>query len=320
MGKKTMFLLAVAMLLLWSSQARAQDSPQQPVDLTTRLANVTHDGLRKVKNLPSKNVDARASQTDVATAPTASADKKRDAVVKTKAQDAASASKVKDKKETAIKRMAHHPAAGPSLKNNRAPRRAGEVRDDYGVIIKPAEGQRKIYNRSGNALIYDPDGDSWLLTEQFGQVHVVFCDNGDVYIRDIISTYRTNSWVKGTLDGNTITIPTGQLVGHSGYFAVPHVLYWGVRDDRFYFKDDARDAITFTIDGDQITLNGSSEDNIIGVFYESDGNVDFSNFGDYESVYSFDHDFVPLDVVTVTPPADLQTETWYTRGRYYEGS
>ena len=320
MGKKTMFLLAVAMLLLWSSQARAQDSPQQPVDLTTRLANATHDGLRKVKNLPSKNVDARASQTDVATAPKAPAATKRDAVVKTKAQDAASASKVKDKKETAIKRMAHHPAAGPSLKNNRAPRRAGEVRDDYGVIIKPAEGQRKIYNRSGNALIYDPDGDSRLLTEQFGQVHVVFCDNGDVYIKDIISTYRTNSWVKGTLDGNTITIPTGQLVGHSGYFAVPHVLYWGVRDDRFYFKDDARDAITFTIDGDQITLNGTSEDNIIGVFYESDGNVDFSNFGDYESVYSFDHDFVPLDVVTVTPPAGLETETWYTRGHYYEGS
>ncbi len=320
MGKKTLFLLAMAILLLLPLQARAQDSPQQSVDLTTRKARTTHDGLRKVKNLPSKNVDAAALQTNAATVQTSSADKKRDAALKAKAQEAAAPSKVKDNKETAVKRMAHRPTAGPSLKNNRAPRRAGEVCDDYGVIIKPAEGQRKVYNRSGNALIYDPDGDSWLLTEQSGQVHVVFCENGDVYIKDIISTYRTNSWVKGTLDGNTITIPTGQMVGHSGYFAVPHVLYWGVRDDRFYFKDDERDAITFTIDGDQITLNGSSEDNIIGVFYESDGNVDFSNFGDYESVYTFDHDFVPLDVVTVTPPAGLQTETWYTRGHYYEGS
>ena len=315
-----MLLLAMAMLLLLPLQARAQDSPQYPVDLTTRKTRTTHDGLRKIKNLPSKKVDVAASPTDVATAQTTLADKKRDAVVKTKAQAATAMSKVKDKKETAIKKMAHQPTVNPSLRSKNAPQRAGEVVDDYGVIIKPAEGQRKIYNRSGNALIYDPDGGSWLPAEQFGWVYVVFCDNGDVYIKDIISTYRTNSWVKGTLDGNTITIPTGQLVGHSGYIAVPHVLYWGVRDDRFYFKDDERDAITFTIDGDQITLNGSSEDNIIGVFYESDGNVDFSCFGDYESVYTFDHDLEPLDVVTVTPPADLQTEVWYTRGHYYEGS
>ncbi len=320
MGKKTLFLLAVAMLLLWPSQVRAQDSPQQSVDLTTRMARTTHDGLRKVKNLPSKKVDARASQTDEVTVPTAPADKKRDAILKTKAQEAAAMSKVNDKKETAIKRMAHQPAARTSLKGKHAPRRAGEVRDDDGVIIKPAEGQRKIYNRSGNALIYDPDGDSWLLTEQSGKVHVVFCDNGDVYIRDLISTYRNNVWVKGSLSGNTITIPTGQLVNYESYAEVPYAIYWGVKDGRDFVRNDARDVITMTIDGDQITLEGSEEENIIGVFYEYDGNVFFSDFGDYESVYTFDHDFVPLDVVTVTPPAGLETETWYTRGHYYEGS
>ncbi len=320
MGKKTMFLLAVAMLLLWPSQVRAQDSPQQPVDLTTRMARTTQDGLRKVKNLPSKKVDARASQTDEVTVPTAPSAKKREAVLKTKAQEAAAMSKVKDKKETAIKRMAHQPAARTSLRGKHAPQRAGEVRDDDGVIIKPADGQRKIYNRSGNALIYDPDGDSWLLTEQSGKVHVVFCDNGDVYIRDLISTYRNNVWVKGSLSGNTITIPTGQLVNYESYAEVPYAIYWGVKEGRDFVRNDAREAITFTIDGDMITLEGSDEENIIGVFYEYDGNSFFSNFGDYESVYAFDHDFVPLDVVTVTPPAGLETETWYTRGHYYEGS
>jgi len=44
MGKKTMFLLAMAMLLLLPSQVRAQDSPQQSVDLTTRMARNTIDG------------------------------------------------------------------------------------------------------------------------------------------------------------------------------------------------------------------------------------------------------------------------------------
>ncbi len=129
MGKKKLFLLAVAMLLLLPSQARAQDSSQQSVDLTTRMARTTHDGLRKIKNQPSKKVDVVAAQTDAATVQTTAADKKRDAVVKTKAQEAAAASKVKDKKETAIKRMAHQPAA----------RRAGEVRVGDGVIINPIE-------------------------------------------------------------------------------------------------------------------------------------------------------------------------------------
>ena len=318
MGKKTMFLLAVAMLLLLPTQLRAQDSPQRPVDLTTRMARTTHDGLRKIKNQPSKTIVA--PQTDEATVQTTPADKKRDVVMKTKAQAAAAVSKVKEKKETAIKRMAHHPAVRPSLKSNCAPQRAGEVVDDDGVIIKPAEGQRKIYNRSGSALIYDPDGYSWLLTEQFGKVHVVFCDNGDVYIKDLISTYRNSVWVKGSLSGNTITIPTGQLVNYESYAEASYAIYWGVKVDGDYIRDDARDAITFTIDGDQITLEGSNEDNIIGVFYEYDGNSFFTCFGDYESVYTFDHDFVPLDVVTVTPPAGLQTETWYTHGHFYEGS
>lgn len=98
MGKKTIFLLAMAMLLLLPLQARAQDSPQQRVDLTTRKTRTTHDGLRMIKNLPSKKIDVVAAQTDAAAVQTAVADKKRDAAVKNKAQEAAAASKVKDKK------------------------------------------------------------------------------------------------------------------------------------------------------------------------------------------------------------------------------
>ena len=136
MGKKTLFLLAVAMLLMLPSQARAQVSPQQSVDLTTKNAIATHDGLRMVKNLSSKKVDARAVQTDAATVQTTPADKKRDAVVKTKAQEAAAVSKVKDKKETAIKKNAHQSAVKPGLKRQGAPQRAGVVRDGYGMPIE----------------------------------------------------------------------------------------------------------------------------------------------------------------------------------------
>lgn len=315
-----MFLLVMAMAILLPAQVVAQDSHSQSVDLTTRLAKSSHDGLRKIKNQPSKRIEVVAAQTDEATVQTATADMKRDAVVKAKAQSDMAVSKVKDKKETAIKRLAHHPAVSPSLQRMKAPRGAGELRDDAGVIIKPADGLRKVYNRSGQALNYDPDGDSWLLTEQSGQVDVVLCDNGDVYIQDIISTYSNSAWVKGTYSGNTITIPTGQLLSYEATYGVPYAVYWGKKDGRDYFRNDERTAITFTIDGDVIRLNDSDEDNVIGVFYEYDGNSFFTNCGNYESVYEYDHDFVPLDVVTVTPPDGLPTQVWYTRGHYYEGS
>lgn len=321
MGKKTMFLLVMAMALLLSSRVGAQDAPGPAVDVTTRVAHATHDGLRKAKSQPTRITGAAAAPSAVAAAPSADAVGKRAAVENIKAREASPAvSREIDKRETAVKRMAHHPGARMSLSRQHAPRRGGEVIDDDGVIIRPADGQRKVYNRSGQALNYDPDGDSWLLAEQSGTVDVVLCEGGDVYIKDIISTYRNGAWMKGTLTGNVITIPAGQLVNYESYNGVPYAVYWGKRDGRDYYKNDERHDITLTIDGDNIVLNNSDEDNIIGVFYEYDGNSFFSNCGDYESVYTFDHDFVPLDVVTVTPPAGLSTQTWYTRGHYYEGS
>ena len=308
-----MVLLAMAIAVLLSSQVRAQDYPQQPLDLSTRVAHASHDGLRKIKNQPSRKMDLGAAQSGAA-------DVKLEAVKKAKAQAAPSVAKAKDKREDAVKRMAHKPIARSGKGRVGTPRRTGEVIDGDGVIIKPAMGQRKVYNRSGQALTYDPDGDSWLLTEQSGTVDVVLCENGDVYIKDIISTYRNGAWMKGALNGNVISVPVGQLVNYESYAGVPYAVYWGKRDGRDYFRNDEREFITFTIDGDVITLNNSDEENIIGIFYQYDGNSFFSNAGEYESVYNYDHDFVPLDVVTVTPPAGLQVDTWYTRGHYYEGS
>ena len=155
MGKKTLFLLAVAMLLLLPSQVRAQDSPQQSVDLTTRMARTTHDGLRKIKNQPSKMIDV-ASQKDVATVQT-TADKKRDVVEKTKAQEA-----LNDKKETAAKKTAHQPAARPSQRAKNAPQRAGAALGDYGVVITdyPYLNSFQTQDEQEAFTIIDANGDN----------------------------------------------------------------------------------------------------------------------------------------------------------------
>ena len=98
MGKKIVLLLAMAMAMLLPSQVWSQDSPQRPVGLTTRMANATHNGLRKIKHQPARKIDVAATQTDVAAMKAATADKKRNAVEKAKAQVA---TKTKDKKESA---------------------------------------------------------------------------------------------------------------------------------------------------------------------------------------------------------------------------
>ncbi len=155
MGKKTLFLLAVAMLLLLPSQVRAQDSPQQSVDLTTRMARTTHDGLRKIKNQPSKMIDV-ASQKDVATVQT-TADKKREVVEKTKAQDA-----LNDKLETAVKKTAHQPAVRPNPRAKNAPQRAGAALGDYGVIIMdyPYLNTFQTQDEQDAFTIIDANGDN----------------------------------------------------------------------------------------------------------------------------------------------------------------
>lgn len=315
-----MFLLVATVTLLLPIQVEADNLLSSHVDLTARKAQTHDNGLRKIKNQPTVRINHVAPPAGTATQQGPGADVKQDAIAKAKAQKVPAIAKLNEKQNKAASRLSHKPVARPSLRHGAVLRSDGEVRDADGVIIKPADGVRKVYNRSGMALNYDPDGDSWLLKEQGGQVDVVMCDNGDIYIKDLISTYRNGAWVKGTLNGNTISIPTGQLVNYESYYGVPYAIYWGLKDGRDYYRNDARDAITLTIDGDMITLDNSDEDNIIGVFYEYDGNAVFSNCGDYESIYAFDHDFLSLDVVTVTPPAGLQTQTWYTRGHYYEGS
>lgn len=164
MRNRTLFLLVMAATVLVSLQAWAHDLPQPSVDLTTRIARTTHNGLRAIKNPPSKMIDFATKQASEPEAQTAIIAARRDAAIKAKSNDATSAVKAKEKKETTLKRLAPKPAARLSRSNG--PLRTGEVVDDYGVIIKPADGERKVYNRSGQALIYDPSGDQSGWTER----------------------------------------------------------------------------------------------------------------------------------------------------------
>ena len=57
-------------------------------------------------------------------------------------------------------------------------------------------------------------------------------------------------------------------------------------------------------------------DGRIEVFWDDDDS--WSGYGDYETVWTYLEDYVPPTIVTITPPADLATETWYVLGQQVE--
>ena len=109
-------------------------------------------------------------------------------------------------------------AVKPSAR--RASNRA-EVVDAHGIITSPAEGESKLYDRSG--LGYYVSNQSLKLGQQGGKAEIVETADGVVYIKDFISNVTTNAWVKGTKEGNTITIPAGQIIQYGSTYGLNYL-------------------------------------------------------------------------------------------------
>ena len=76
---------------------------------------------------------------------------------------------------------------------------------DVPCIFEQPEGTQKLYEKSGEAyfvyVFYVMN------TSYSGSVgNVVFGPGNEVYIKNVISQIKTDSWVKGTINGSTITI------------------------------------------------------------------------------------------------------------------
>ena len=185
--------------------------------------------------------------------------------------------------------------------------------DEHGIIITPDKGEHKFYTRAGTA--YYAQSGSVYSQQQSGRVELVETPDGTVYVKNIVSLYTTDAWVKGTIDNNVLTIPVNQPVAYSTNYATTLSVCWGSYDannENNHFPRLDTPTITFTINGDVLTLQGSDEDTFVGVYWDDDNS--FQGYGDFETVWTLDADYEPLAVYTITPPEGLQTETWYTTG------
>ena len=181
--------------------------------------------------------------------------------------------------------------------------------DQPEVITEKPAGTETVYKRvsgkmfaiqNGKLSIFDiaklaendqPAGDLTVITAADGKtVYLKYVLSYASYIKDD----KAGGWVKGTKNGNTITVPAGQYILY-GQFEDGE---YGIRVGYLEFKDGKfevlNDDITFTIDGKTAVLNGTimegetQEDlklKMLGGYWSDDESF---FCGDVETVFSTD--------------------------------
>lgn len=199
-----------------------------------------------------------------------------------------------------------------------------KVQGDHDAIISeiPATAEIKYYQRSGG--YYDYYNYKYSQAEQSGRAKIAF-DGNDVYIQDPIAGVIFNKWVKGTKNGNTITVPLGQFLSWSAeynyglYITMATIESDGNGSYKGTNNTEATE-ITYTIDGNTITQNGTSANYVLTTAWSDDNTV--LNYGscggEYGTVYTLDEDYVPP--TPLTPPAGLETEEWIVTKQAYKST
>ena len=183
------------------------------------------------------------------------------------------------------------------------------------VITEKPAGTETVYKRvsgkmfaiqNGKLSIFDiaklaendqPAGDLTVITAADGKtVYLKYVLSYASYIKDD----KAGGWVKGTKNGNTITVPAGQYILYGefedGEYGI-RVGYLELKGNNFEVLND---DITFTIDGNTAVLNGTIMEG------ESQEDLKLKMLGGY---WSDDQSFFCGDVETVfsTNPTGIET-------------
>ena len=207
---------------------------------------------------------------------------------------------------------------------------SAQAQDKPEVITEKPAGTETVYKRvsgkmfaiqNGKLSIFDlaklaendqPAGDLTVVTAADGKtVYLKYVLSYASYIKDD----KAGGWVKGTKNGNTITVPAGQYILYGefedGEYGI-RVGYLELKDGKFEVLND---DITFTIDGKTAVLNGTimegetQEDfklKMLGGYWSDDESF---FCGDVETVFSTD----PTGIETVERGANKQVvgETYF---------
>lgn len=182
------------------------------------------------------------------------------------------------------------------------------------VITEKPDGTEKYYQRSGG-LTYRNDGSQLYLENQSGFTYIVTSADGrKAWIKNPISGFfpegtTDQAWIVGDIsdNGTKIRVNLGQQVffdeTQSDYLELALMKKDESSHSIVYNVDPVAAQATYTINGDKVSLDGTSENYVLGLVWSKDKS--WSGFADYSTVYT--EYFIPTPV---TPPAGLQTKTY----------
>ena len=128
----------------------------------------------------------------------------------------------------------------------------------YTIIREQPEGELRIYSREGRGTF----ADEFFRDESQEGINseVVFSQDGKkVYFKNIISHAKTNTWVEGDINGNTITIPLGQMVyWFDKYNYGLRLAKVKVNGSLYSYSIDSTGSVTLSIEQNRLVLNNTS--------------------------------------------------------------
>lgn len=182
------------------------------------------------------------------------------------------------------------------------------------VITARPDGTMKYYQRTGG-LTYLNDGQQLHLQNQAGFTEIVYsADGSKAWIKNPVAPFFPDdgddcAWIEGRLTnaGTTIEVSLGQKI----YFDAEQNDYVEIaivnRDisshTTNFIHDPSAAVVSYRIDGDKVSIEGTSRDRLLGLVWSSDRS--WLGFGDYETVYTI------YDLPTpVTPPASMTVKSY----------
>ncbi|MDE6354055.1 MAG: hypothetical protein K2L56_03200, partial [Prevotella sp.] len=191
--------------------------------------------------------------------------------------------------------------------------------DANGIITDVAGVEPKFYQRANTGTAYFNNSGSISMTTQSGMVTVVE-DGNNVWIKNPITRYTTGAWVKGTKNGNVITVAVKQPLNFDASYGATVSLRWGVITvaGKLQAADDYAEAFTYTVSGNVLTLegtnayDGTADAYFMGAYWDDDNSP--SGYGDAETVLTYDPNYVAPSTELVALPAGAEYTGWYMNG------
>lgn len=197
----------------------------------------------------------------------------------------------------------------PATDMKKAPAKLGQPED----IIYDPQGRRQNITLTASGFFMQYGLSYQLYRDQNVATHMVYGDNNEVYIYDIIPFTDFNSYVKGVKDGDKIVVELPQTIHYDedewreavnvAVLKWDKIEYDGQLMDYWVYDSDV-DSLTFNIEEDGTIRADIEGDQMLGLTFASDNW--YASYGVYElSMVDFN------EVMTELPEGFGVVEDWF---------